>query len=111
MVGNKETEHTIAEEFQALEIPLHGGGTPTPTTFGDERARMGQCLIEEFAAGELVTDDVPELLRRQNPSLPTLALIYAAEQPAIANRERPFPELPKPRRPVGRKKDELGPSD
>src|SRR6516165_306052 len=40
-----------------------------------------------------------------------LALAHAVEQPAIANRERPFPELPQPRRPVGRKKDELGASD
>src|SRR6516162_2318405 len=72
---------------------------------------MGQCLLEEFAASELVTDDVPELLRRQNPSLPTFALVYAAKQPAIANRERPSPELPKTRRAVGRKKDKLSASD
>jgi hypothetical protein len=97
MVGNKETEHTIAEEFEALEIPLHGGGTPPPTTFGDERARMGQGLFEQLVPSELVTDDVSKLLRRQNPSLPTSALVHAVEQPAIANRKRPFPELPQPR--------------
>src|SRR5271169_6655903 len=72
---------------------------------------MGQGLFEQLVPVELVTDDVSKLLRRQNPSLPTLALVHAVEQPTIANRKRPFPELPQPRRSVGRKEDELGPSD
>src|SRR6266849_8335243 len=37
--------------------------------------------------------------------------IHAVEQPAVADCERPFPYLPEARRPVGRKEDELGPSD
>jgi len=71
MVGNDETEYAIAEEFETLVTALDGRPTPMATTFGDERARMGQCLFEELAAGELVTDDMRERLRRQNPSLPT----------------------------------------
>src|SRR5437879_13483534 len=37
--------------------------------------------------------------------------IDAVEQAAVANRERPFPQLPKSRRPVDREKDELGAPD
>src|SRR6516164_4814507 len=36
---------------------------------------------------------------------------HGVKQPTIANRKRPFPELPQPRRPIGRKKDEFGPTD
>src|SRR5712671_2182773 len=37
--------------------------------------------------------------------------IHAMQQPAVANCERPFPQLPEARRPIGRKEDKLGPSD
>src|SRR5713101_3599770 len=37
--------------------------------------------------------------------------IHAMQQPAVANCERPFPQLPEARRSIGRKEDELGPSD
>jgi len=77
-IGNHETEDTVAEEFETLVRALDGSPTPAATAFGNERARMGQRLLQELAAGELVADDVRERLRRQDAR--------ASAQPEAADR-------------------------
>src|SRR5205809_1115451 len=52
-LGDYETEHTIAEEFEALVAALAEFQTPT-ATLGDECTGMGQRLFEQLAAGELI---------------------------------------------------------
>jgi hypothetical protein len=67
-VGNDKAEDAITEEFEALVAALGGWLTPAATRFGSKCARMGQSLLEEFAVGELVTDEVRQFRYRQNHS-------------------------------------------
>src|SRR5438552_8385195 len=61
-LGDYETEHPIAEEFEALVAALAEFPTPT-ATLGDECAGMGQGLFEQLAAGELVADNLWQVRR------------------------------------------------
>src|SRR4029077_14133942 len=59
-IGDDETENAVAEEFQTLVAGLDGLATLT-AAFSDERAGMGQGLLEELAASELVADNFRQI--------------------------------------------------
>jgi hypothetical protein len=61
-VGDDETENAVAEEFETLVAALDGLATPTAAALGGERARMGQGLLEELVANELVAYDFRQIL-------------------------------------------------
>ena len=60
-VGDDETENAVAEEFETLVAALDGLATPT-AAISDERAGMGQGLLEELAASERVAYDFRQIL-------------------------------------------------
>jgi hypothetical protein len=53
---------------------------------------MGQGFRDEFGPGERVPDRLSQIIRGQ--SLPDAFSVHAVEQPAVADRKRPFPDLP-----------------
>ena len=109
-IGDDEAQHPVAEKFETLIAALGGlSAAPAATMLGCERARMGQRFVEKFGPGESVPDLPASRSLRETTAHDARsgASTHAVEQPAVADRERPFPDFPTARRAVGREEDEL----
>ena len=67
-------------------------GAPAAPVLGGERTRMGQGFGDEFRPGERIPDCLSQVIGHQGA--PNGLSVYAVEQPAVADRKRPFPDLP-----------------
>ena len=92
-IRDDQAQNPVAEKFEPLVVAMGGlPAAPAATVLGRKRTRMGQGFRDEFGPGERVPDCLSQIIRSQ--SRPDARSVYAVEQPAVADRERPFPDLP-----------------